>query len=199
MRLSSISPVSLSLTAVALVYLSAASLFAEALPATVADQPSSFVSYDHHRVVRVNIQSEDQLRTLSENEDPLQFDYFTHHKTIGGSVDIRVAPEHFAKFQELKLNHKVLIDNPQPLLDQERKENERYRQEQRMKKRSETSAEEWFKGYHTYEENQNWLNSLVQSHPMISSLLTLGKSHQGRDITGIKIGNGPNNVVIIGE
>ncbi|KAF9365358.1 hypothetical protein BGX34_010398 [Mortierella sp. NVP85] len=133
----SISPVSLTTLVALVVYLTAPAPSVSAQP----DIPSSFVSFDHHRVVRVNIKTEDHLKTLIEHEEPLQFDYFTFQKTVGGHVDIRIAPENYAKFQELQLDYEMLIDNLQTLIDREREENERYQQEWEMMNQNKVSQQ----------------------------------------------------------
>lgn len=223
----SISQISLTGVVALTVYLSASGLSAEALPTIPAHhQPhtssspsflqhsstlsprSSIKTYDHHRVVRVNVQSEDQLKTLTENEGPLQFDYFTHQTKIGGHMDIRIAPEHFSKFQSLNLDHEILVDNLQMLVDQEREENERYQQSWAMNKMNKVSsqgetmnalADDWFAGYHRYEEHKPWLDELIQHGSSVASGFSAGKTVEGRDLDGIKIGSGPNNVVFIGK
>ncbi|KAK3806322.1 MAG: hypothetical protein J3Q66DRAFT_358844 [Benniella sp.] len=139
MRLS-ISPVSLTLVAL-VVYLAAPAPSVNAQPDIPVDGPLSFVSFDHHRVVRVNIKNEEHLKTLIEHEESLQFDYFTFQKTVGGHVDIRIAPENYAKFQELQLDYEMLIDNLQTLIDREREENERYQQEWEMMNQNKVSQQ----------------------------------------------------------
>lgn len=171
---------------------------------------SSFTSYDQHRVVRVEIHSEDQLKTLTENEDPLQFDYFTHQKIVGGHIDIRIPPEHFAHFQALKLDYKTVIENLQTVLDEEHDENEVYQQKwetakvNKVSSMGETvdafaSAGDWFAGYHSYQDHQTWLSTQIKNHASIASAFSAGKTFQGREQAGIKIGSGANNVVLHGN
>lgn len=197
-------------TVVALFYLSATSLSTEALPAAPLNQHSSLVSYAKHKVVRVSIPSKKVLGTLIKNEAFFQPDYFTHDMNIGGYVDMRIAPENFAKFKALKLKYKVLTNNLQPYLDQEHERDQRYQQQWEELKKSKVSRDgvmmnalsssaDWFSGYHTLQDSVNWLNAQAQSRASIASVFTAGKSVEGRDLTGIKIGSGPKTIVIIGE
>ncbi|KAF9944553.1 hypothetical protein BGZ70_004547, partial [Mortierella alpina] len=58
-------------------------------------------SYDHHRVVRILLKTEVQLKKLTAVERELRLDYFSHNKILGGAVDVRVPPESFEKFKAL--------------------------------------------------------------------------------------------------
>ncbi|KAF9963000.1 hypothetical protein BGZ65_006716 [Modicella reniformis] len=179
----------------------------------VARSAAALKSYDQHRVVRVNIQSEDQLKILTENEDSLHFDYFTHEKNIGGNIDIRLTPEDFVKFQSLNIGYTILIDNLQTILDQERDEDGQYQQKWENSKLNKvsmngvafpgnddvfTNSQDWFSGYHSYEDHQTWLQTQIKKYATIASAFSAGKSFQNREQAGIKIGNGPNNVVFHG-
>ncbi|KAF9320371.1 hypothetical protein BG003_006358 [Podila horticola] len=180
-----------------------------ALPAAL---PASF---DNHRVVRINIQNEAQLAALTANEEALGFDYFTHHKVIGGHVDVRIAPASFAKFEALKLNYSTLISNLQTVLTEERQQDLRYQTNwnSRLSEAKKTlsvngvsspesefaaAADVWFNGYHSFADHQAWLKALIANNPTKVSAISAGKSFQGRDQNGFKIGTGPNHVVFHG-
>ncbi|CAO3566538.1 unnamed protein product [Mortierella alpina] len=49
-------------------------------------------SYDHHRVVRIQLKTKAQLQKLTEVERQLGLDYFSHNKILGGAIDVRVPP-----------------------------------------------------------------------------------------------------------
>jgi hypothetical protein len=61
------------------------------------------------------------------------------------------------------------------------------------------SADDWFSAYHSFEDNKAWLNTQVKNHASIASSFSAGKSYEGRDLTGIKIGSGSKNVVLTGK
>ncbi|KAI8606354.1 hypothetical protein EDD21DRAFT_330893 [Dissophora ornata] len=183
--------------------LSAEALLTDDINYTHSQPASSIKSYDQHRVIRIKIHNEDQLKTLTENENPLHFDYFTHHKNIGGHIDVRIAPENFKKFQDLKLDYETLIENLQTVLDNERKENEEYQIKWEVTKRTkmfttDQNEKHWFDGYHWYHEHKEWLEKQIQAYPAVASSFSVGKTHQGREQAGIKIGFGASNVVLLG-
>ncbi|KAF9425663.1 hypothetical protein BGZ94_007345 [Podila epigama] len=181
-----------------------------ALPALSSEK------YDNHRVVRINVQDEAQLAALTANEDSLGFDYFTHNKAVGGTVDVRIPPSSFAQFEALKLNYSTLIPNLQTVLDEERQEERAYQlawksslADARKKLKAngvaatteaefEAAADVWFNGYHSFAEHQTWLQSLISSNPTKATAISAGKSFQNRNQNGVKIGNGPNHIVIHG-
>ena len=189
---------------------------ATALPTSLA--PSAAVTFDQHRVVRIQIQNEQELATLSANDNTLKLDYFTHHKVVGGHVDVRVPPQSFSKFQGLNLKYSTLIENLQSVLDEEKTQNNEYQktfqaQLNESKRRNSggntlsshiegadvyAAAPAWFSGYHTYADHQNWLATQIANNPGKVSAFSAGKTYQNRDQAGIKIGSGPNNVVFHG-
>ncbi|KAF9181876.1 hypothetical protein BGZ51_005130 [Haplosporangium sp. Z 767] len=189
-----------------------------ALP-TLAPSP---VSYNQHRVVRIQVRSEAELKTLTENEDSLNFDYFTHTKTVGTHVDVSIPPSSFAKFQALNLEYSTLIDNLQSVLDQEKQEDEKMQQLWQVQLNSAkrlnsankktakgglalpegaaayAAADVWFQSYHSYADHTSWLRTQIANNPTKASAFSAGKTFQGRDMSGIKIGNGPNHIVFHG-
>ena len=98
-----------------------------ALPA-LSISINNVVSFDNHRVIRIQVNSEAELQTLTANENSLALDYFTHHKVVGGHIDVRISPQSFEKFQHLNLKYSTLIENLQSVIDKEQKEDEQYQQ-----------------------------------------------------------------------
>ncbi|KAI7826129.1 hypothetical protein BC939DRAFT_395533 [Gamsiella multidivaricata] len=163
-------------------------------PASISALPApsnGVVSFNNHRVVRINVRNEAELKALTDNQDSLGFDYFTHEKVIGAHIDIRIPPQSFSKFQALKLDYSTLVENLQTVLDQEKHENDQYQQVY-------AAADTWFQGYHSYADHQSWLSTQIANNPGKASKISAGKSFQSRDQAGIKIGSGPNHVVFHG-
>lgn len=50
--------------------------------------------------------------------------------------------------------------------------------------------QEWFEGYHTLEEIEAYMNMLQQSYPAHVKVTEIGKTHEGRSILALKIGDG---------
>ncbi|KAF9154754.1 hypothetical protein BG015_012079 [Linnemannia schmuckeri] len=196
----------LSLTQISLTAVVALSVLFSSSTVTVSAAPAIRpTKYDGHRVIRINIQNQAQLDSLTAHEESLQLDYFTHYKVVGGNVDVRIAPEHFAEFQALNLDYNVQIDNLQASIEQETQENDAYQVkfEKARKSNARTPGQvfitaDWFAGYHTYADHQTWLSTQISTYPTIASSFSAGKSFQGRPQAGIKIGSGPNHVVFHG-
>ncbi|KAK3822866.1 MAG: hypothetical protein J3Q66DRAFT_295314 [Benniella sp.] len=189
-----------------------------ALPAPA--KPSKVATFNNHRVVRIQIRNEAQLATLTSNEDALGFDYFTHHKVVGDYVDVRIAPNNFAKFQALNLEYSTLIEDLQTVINQEKQEYDQYQVNFNAKLEASKKVnggpqilengvtlpagadvyadDSWYLGYHSYADHQNWLSTKIASNPGKASGFSAGNSYQGRAQAGIKIGSGPNHVVFHG-
>ncbi|KAG0210456.1 hypothetical protein BGX28_009266 [Mortierella sp. GBA30] len=193
-------------------------------PHLVPRAQSSPKSYANNRVVRIKLQSEDQLKKLMAVENQLRLDYFSHNKILGGEVDIRVPPESFDQFKALGIPYEVLINDLQQVLDTEKEEDSQYQQKWMAIKKTMLEslslpngiggklipkpgrssgtpvpkADDWFAGYHSYEDHQTWLSNQIQNHSQIATSFSAGKTFQGREQAGIKIGSGSNNVVLHG-
>ncbi|KAF9282466.1 hypothetical protein BGZ68_005956 [Mortierella alpina] len=175
-------------------------------------------SYANHRLVRMQLETKDELKKLIKVENQLHLDYLSR-KILNGNTDIRVPPESFEKFKALGFPYKVLINDLQQSINAEQDENNKYQQQWQAIKKTMTgwseeinnksyrgsrnnatvpSADDWFAGYHSYEDHGIWLNAQIQNHPDIATGFSVGKSYQGREQAGIKIGKGPNNVVLNG-
>ncbi|KAG0253730.1 hypothetical protein DFQ27_007249 [Actinomortierella ambigua] len=179
---------------------------AYALPAA----PSQAL-FRNDRVVRIEVKDEATLKALSDNEEALNFDYFTHNKNIGGNIDIHVSADKFAQFEALKIPYTVLIPDLQAVIDAEQKDIQetgtRIQQELQVQRKKFNAAGEdlstyaapvWFQNYHTYAEHTAWINTQISQNPGKASAISFGNSSQGRPQAGIKIGNGPNHVVFHG-
>ncbi|KAF9972390.1 hypothetical protein BGZ73_004521 [Actinomortierella ambigua] len=204
-----ISCLPLSLAAVAALATILSPSHVAALPAPVPSATSQTPRvYNHHRVVRIQIKSESELKTLTDNEDSLKLDYFTHNKNVGGHLDVRIPPGSFAKFEALHIPYTMLIDDLQQVLDQEKNELRQNEVEFQAIKSSHNSlnakgpsafaASTWFRGYHSYADHTRWLTSQISSHSGKASSISFGRSFEGRPQAGIKIGSGPNHVVFHG-
>ncbi|KAG9321357.1 hypothetical protein KVV02_007155 [Mortierella alpina] len=176
-------------------------------------------SYDNHRVVRILLKTEEQLKQLTAVEHDLHLDYFSHNKILGGAIDVRVPPESFDKFKALGFSFEILINNLQDLLNVEQDEDNKYQQKWMAIKKTMVEsfqevggsllrkpggstpvpkADDWFAGYHSYDDHTTWLNAQIKNHSDIATGFSAGKTYEGREQAGIKIGKGPNNVVLHG-
>ncbi|KAK3846382.1 MAG: putative carboxypeptidase [Linnemannia gamsii] len=176
-------------------------------------------SFKNHRVVRININTEADLKALTDNEQDLGFDYFTHNKGIGGTVDVRVPAQSFKTFQGLKLNYTTVVEDLQAVIDEEQKTNEVYEEQvwgqtvNQIKNAhnvqgreggesqifaSPLAASAWFKGYHSYADHVKWLNAQIAGSKGKAKGFSAGKSFEGRPQAGIRFGTGGKHIVFHG-
>ncbi|KAF9573962.1 hypothetical protein EC968_007648 [Mortierella alpina] len=175
--------------------------------------------YANDRVVRIQLKTEEDFKKLKEAEHQLHLDYFSN-KNLGGNTDVRVPSESFDKFKALGLPYTILVNDLQQLLDTERDENEKSQQKWQAVKRDLSGwseemggqplnrrcdnpvpvpeADDWFASYHSYEDHIIWLDAHIKNHSDIATGFSVGKSYEGREQAGIKIGKGPNNIVLTG-
>ncbi|KAF8942561.1 hypothetical protein BGZ47_006355 [Haplosporangium gracile] len=191
--------------------------------AAFASAPANIVSFKNHRIVRINIQTQSDLKTLTDSERPLELDYFTHTKGIGGAIDIRVPAKSFKSFQALHLNYTTIVEDLQGVIDEEAQKNEAYLQqvweksvqqiqnsfrrnrggrgweeEESQIYASPLAASAWFKGYHSYADHVKWLNAQVKGSKGKAKAFNAGKSFEGRSQAGIRLGTGKKHIVFHG-
>jgi len=90
-------------------------------------------------------------------------------------ADVQVAPAMLAQVEEsLKLSgidYFVMIQDMQPLIE-----------EQMI-----PAGNDWFDAYHNYSGTVQWLKDLAAQYSSIADFVTVGKTHEGRDIVGLHI------------
>ena len=128
---------------------------------------------DGHQVVRVTVQSTNQLDTIVG----LTGDVWSESAGIG-TFDVRIGPGDQAVLDKLGVPYEVLIPDVQAALDDFEMLNEQARMN-----RDDT----WYVAYHTYAEMVARLNTLAAAHPDIAQVSVVGQSIQGQDITMIRI------------
>ncbi|KAG9346869.1 hypothetical protein JZ751_005796 [Albula glossodonta] len=143
------------------------------------------------QVLRVNVQSEEQIRLLAslEEDEFLQLDFWLHPVSSDLPVDIRVP---FASLQTVKvflesnaIPYSVMIKDVQELLDEEEAEMETNRE------RSSKSFN--FGAYHTLDTIYSWMDTLVADHPSLVSKLQIGSSYENRPMYVLKFSTGGDN------
>ncbi|KAF9325204.1 hypothetical protein BGZ91_002530 [Linnemannia elongata] len=192
--------------------------------ASASAAPSDIVSFKNDRVVRINIQTESDLKTLTDSERSLELDYFTHSKGIGGTIDIRVPAKSFKSFQALHLNYTTVVEDLQGMIDEEAQKNGEYleqvwgasvqqvqnslrlnrgghgsrEEEESQIYASPMAADAWFQGYHSYADHVKWLNAQVKGSKGKAQAFSAGKSFEGRPQAGIRLGTGKKHIVFHG-
>lgn len=141
------------------------------------------------QVIRVNVQTEDQIRLLQDLEaDQDQLDFWLHPVSTELPVDIRVPSSILSSVKSYLQTHSisfsVIIDDLQELLD---KENAEMKMNQ-MKERSTKSFN--FGAYHTLDSIYRWMDTLVSQYPHLVSKQEIGRSYENRPMYVLKFSTG---------
>ncbi|XP_031720057.1 carboxypeptidase A4 [Anarrhichthys ocellatus] len=145
------------------------------------------------QVIRVNVQSEEQLQLLQalENQQEWELDFWLHPVSTELPIDIRVPRSSVSSVTEYLTAHgipySVIIDNLQELLDEEKAE----MVENQMKERSSKTIK--FEAYHRLEAIYSWMDTLVAEHPKLVTKQEIGRSYEDRPMYVLKFSTGGNN------
>jgi hypothetical protein len=131
------------------------------------------VRYDGHKVVRVTIAGERDLRAMTALSD----DVWSEH-VAAGPVEFRVRPESMAKLAASGLPYEVLIDDVQSLIDAER-----------ARLAGPAQAGGWYDEYKDLDAIHEHLRSLAELRPDLARRIGVGDSIERRRIRGIRITN----------
>ncbi|KAK6317875.1 hypothetical protein J4Q44_G00111660 [Coregonus suidteri] len=142
------------------------------------------------QVIRVNVESEEQIRFLRalEQDTYWDLDFWLHPVNTGIPVDIRVPYSSLYAVKDYLRAHNiqfsVMISNLQELLDEEKAEME----ENNMMERSSKSFN--FGAYHPLETIYSWMDDLVAAHPNLVTKEQIGTSYEGRPMYVLKFSTG---------
>ncbi len=146
--------------------------------------PEPEVRFDAHRVIKVHVNTMRELNTVLA----LTHDVWACGGVGLGSFDVRVSPEEYGQLVAHGIQHDLVINNVQELIDAE-------------KSRLELNAP-WqpggapdagfFDDFHTYDEIKAYFQTLAATYPTLATYEVLGKSLENRDIFGLRI-SGPGN------
>uniref|UniRef100_A0A8C9ZYT2 Carboxypeptidase A4 n=1 Tax=Sander lucioperca TaxID=283035 RepID=A0A8C9ZYT2_SANLU len=143
-------------------------------------------------VIRVNVQSEEQIQLLQalENQQEWELDFWLHPVSTELPVDIRVPHSSVSSVTEYLIAHNihysVIINNLQELLDEEKAEME----ENQMNEFSTRSFN--FGAYHRLETIYSWMDTLVAQYPKLVTKQDIGRSYENRPMYVLKFSTGGN-------
>ncbi|KAJ3662738.1 hypothetical protein Zmor_007069 [Zophobas morio] len=142
------------------------------------------VRYDGFKVYRLTPKSQEaveNLRTLESTNSG--YDFWTDVRGVGHPVDIMVPPHYKYRFNDVissgGFDARVYVPDVQKLIDNETP-------------RKSTRQLEWTE-YHDLEEIYQFLRDLVKQYPDIVTLISAGRTYEGRDILGVKVSYSPAN------
>uniref|UniRef100_A0A8D0A1D0 Carboxypeptidase A4 n=1 Tax=Sander lucioperca TaxID=283035 RepID=A0A8D0A1D0_SANLU len=150
------------------------------------------ISSSRDQVIRVNVQSEEQIQLLQalENQQEWELDFWLHPVSTELPVDIRVPHSSVSSVTEYLIAHNihysVIINNLQELLDEEKAEME----ENQMNEFSTRSFN--FGAYHRLETIYSWMDTLVAQYPKLVTKQDIGRSYENRPMYVLKFSTGGN-------
>ena len=154
------------------------------VPTSRADQPDQRVRYDNYKLVRTQLNSQDQLQTMLS----ISQDHWTESAGIG-PVEFSVSPRGMQALDASGIQYEVLIDNLQAMIDAERR---------RLDKADPLAAGGWFADFKDYDAANAYLNELAALRVDITEVFEVGTSLEGRAINAIRItGPGQNKPVVL--
>lgn len=133
-------------------------------------------------------------------------DFWKAPTAVGASVDVMVSPEVTNLVKNLlddnEIEYKVTVEDIQKkIIEKEVEEKQLYKIDynnsdllsflKRSKDAVYTSrnkAKYGFGEYHSYDDMLNWMSDIEKNYPEMAKVFVAGKTHEGREIKGIKIG-----------
>jgi len=148
--------------------------------------------YSHHRLVRVNVASEEALQHLKKSVGA-DLDVWSHDGRLGVDVDMdilmpatayetlqgqydNIRANQMTAFNQITVSQFSLIrDDVQQMIDEH------------MAANAKASNDDWFTKYRTYDEIKQFTQNMASQYSHITSFFTFGQSWENRDLFGIRI------------
>lgn len=128
---------------------------------------------DGHQVVRVEVSTVQQLRTVLALAD----DTWTCMGGALGSIDVRMSPEHYAAFKATGIPHRVQVADVQALAELEHA---------RIRDPRHIDAD-YYDDFKSLAAIDARINGLVATAPHVISSQVIGQSFEGRNIRAVRI------------
>ncbi|KAI6174896.1 putative effector protein [Aphelenchoides bicaudatus] len=168
---------------------------------------------DAYKVLRVTPTTAKQLEAIAElyrQSTDLQLDFWKTPTQVGQFADIMVPPDSLEivldYLKEHQLEYTVTIQDVQRLILQREKSKfpswarpnssalndpllaSFFRKRMSDDYSSSNKARYGFGEYHSYDEMIRWMQDIERFYPQMAQTFTIGRTHEGREIKGIKIG-----------
>ncbi|XP_060520819.1 uncharacterized protein LOC132698642 [Cylas formicarius] len=141
------------------------------------------VRYDNYKVYKLTPKDESALKALRELEqqssDLTAFQFWSSAVKVGTPAELMIPP-HMEDvidnmFDSANVDSELVVSDVQALIDNENPISE-----------EDDGFFEW-RRYHTLDEINTWLLELASNNSEILTVLRPGKTHEGRDIIGLKL------------
>uniref|UniRef100_A0A0K0EA06 Zinc carboxypeptidase A 1 n=1 Tax=Strongyloides stercoralis TaxID=6248 RepID=A0A0K0EA06_STRER len=150
--------------------------------------PKTYKDYKLFRINPRNQENLDYLKDLFAHDSPYELDFWQPPTHIGGLVDVTVNPEDSKIFgrdlDSKQLDYTIAIDDLEQAIIEEKNVNTSH-DPLYMKDIGYLR----FDKYNTYENIEEYLRKLELDNSELVTLLEIGKTHENRSITVVKIGS----------
>ncbi|CEF64918.1 Peptidase M14, carboxypeptidase A domain and Proteinase inhibitor, carboxypeptidase propeptide domain and Proteinase inhibitor, propeptide domain-containing protein [Strongyloides ratti] len=149
--------------------------------------PKNYKDYKLFRINPRNQENLEYLKDLFSHDSPYELDFWQPPTHIGGLVDVTVNPEDSKIFgrdlDSKQLDYSIAIDDLEQAIIEEKNVNTTL-DSSYMKDIGYLRLDK----YNTFENIEEYLRKLELDNPELVTLLEIGKSHENRSITVVKIG-----------
>ena len=132
------------------------------------------VRYDGYKVVRVPIETVEQLQTVLA----LGADQWTHEIRPGVPADFMIAPDKLDQLDATGLPYQIINEDVQRAVDAEN-----------LRLRNGGAGRAWFDDFKNLTQINDYLDTLAANNPGLATVVDIGPSLQGRSIRGLRIAN----------
>ncbi|KAF7271080.1 hypothetical protein GWI33_016040 [Rhynchophorus ferrugineus] len=148
---------------------------------------SEKIDYRNYKLYKITPKDENSVYMLREMElgssDRTPYDFWNGVVDVDSPVNILVSPAYQDEFEFclkfMNIDKEVVVNDIQEIFDDEQPLSD------------EPNPVNWTL-YNTLDEINNWLGSLQEEFSDTVTLLQPGKTHEGRDIVGVKVDFSPN-------
>lgn len=149
---------------------------------------SSQIDYSGHQVFGVQVNTEQELKTLQDLQN--EFLFYEDPVNTGVKHQVVVPPNKLGEFKTKihGLDYQVDIEDLQNLIDL-----------QKVSAHTENVEEEFWTKYQNYEALQNFLYEISSDYPNVTRVVEIGRSHENRSILAIEIFYRSNNRAVFIE
>ncbi|XP_078000640.1 carboxypeptidase B-like [Glandiceps talaboti] len=149
--------------------------------------------YDNYQVIRVVPETDNELEAMKQLQERFpyeyQIDFWIEPTRLNSPIDVMVPPNLQNEVNMYLRKHgisvRTLQTNVQKTIDAQMKEGHSSQASDRES--TATPSRFDYSVYHTWEEINSWMDSIVAKYPKISEIFTVTVSYEGRIARGIKI------------
>ncbi|XP_075713629.1 carboxypeptidase A1-like [Rhinoderma darwinii] len=155
---------------------------------------TSMENFSGQQVLRILPANDEQVNIVREleNYEDLQLDFWQEPSVPERFIDIRVP---FFSLQDVKvylefhnIQYSIMIPDLQTLLDEEKRDMKMGRAMENARSTDTFN----YATYHTFDEINNFIDTLVAENPGFVSKIEIGKSYQNRPLNVLKFSTGAN-------